>query len=285
MGSTGTVVAPLFVRLMLEMVCESMNEESESLPPGKLPEPVSKLHLDKILKGWTYDPMAVSVRMVQGADARDLIQMRVELGVLQLETRGRPDGWSPEGADTYFDYLLQMEMAEGDAFRMTEEQCFECDREFVQFYHRRICWLAMQEYDRAVRDADHTLGLMDFCERHSHDPEWIHSHEQYRPFVMYHRIQAHAMSKLVDDAPEQAVQSINHGLEQIRALFEKHDLEDEFEDDELVARLVDLRESLRDEFEVGRTLDEQLTDAVASEEYELAARIRDQMLQGRRKFR
>lgn len=260
---------------------EESKSESEDDRPRQLP---NDLHLDSVLDGWAYDPMAVSVRLIRGEDERELIQMRVELGLLQLETKGRPDGWRPEGADTYFDYLLQIEMAEGDDFMMSDEQCFECDREFVQFYHRRICWLAMQEYDNAVRDADHTLGLMDYCARHSTDEEWIQSHEQYRPFVMYHRIQAHAMSKLVDNVPEEAVQSINRGLEKVRKLYEKHDLEEEFEDDELVSRLVDLRESLRDEFEVGRTLHEQLTDAVASEEYELAARIRDK-LQNRRKMR
>ena len=29
---------------------------------------------------------------------------------------------------------------------MTEEQCQEVDREFVQFYHRRVCWLTLREY-------------------------------------------------------------------------------------------------------------------------------------------
>jgi len=264
-----------------------MTDESKSNPErddDPLPEPPSNLHLDSILDGWEYDSLAVSVRLIKGSDDRDLIQMRVELGLLQLETTGRPDGWCPEGADTYFDHLLQLEMVEGDDLVMSEEQSFETDREFVQFYHRRICWLAMQGYAKAVQDADHTLGLMDFCERHSDDEEWINSHEQYRPFVMYHRIQAHAMSKLVDNKPEEAVQSINRGLEKVRKLYASHGLEEEFEQDELVSRLIDLRESLRDQFEIGRTLHEQLTDAVASEEYELAARIRDR-LNDRRKLR
>lgn len=258
-----------------------MTEDSKSKDPEG---PPNDLHLDSVLDGWEYDPLAVSVRLITGDDERELIQMRVELGLLQLETTGRPDGLRPEGADTFFDYLLQIEMAEGDDFVMNDDQCFECDREFVQFYHRRICWLAMQEYEKAVSDADHTLGLMDYCAQHSDDKEWIQSHEQYRPFVMYHRIQAHAMSKLVDNVPEEAVQSINRGLEKVRKLYAEHGLEDEFESDELVSRLVDLRESLRDQFEVGRTLHEQLGDAVASEEYELAARIRDK-LQHRRKMR
>ncbi len=234
-------------------------------------------HLDRILKEWTYDPGSVSVRLVEGDDGRDIIQMRIELGILQLETTGRPDGWQPEGVATYFDHLLQLEVGQDDSIELSEEQRFECDREFVQFYHRRICWLAMKEYANAVRDADHTLRLMDFCLGHSDDEQWTLSHEQYRPFVMYHRIQAHAMSKLVKDAPEESIEAINIGLGQLREVFANHELEEEFDNDELVMRLVDLRESLRDQFEVGRTLQEQLADAVASEQYELAARLRDKL--------
>jgi excinuclease UvrABC nuclease subunit len=47
-----------------------------------------------------------------------------------------------------------------------------------------------------------------------------------------------------------------------------------------------MRESLRHRYEVGSTLDEQLAEAVKSENYELAARLRDQIragLRGRRK--
>jgi excinuclease UvrABC nuclease subunit len=46
-----------------------------------------------------------------------------------------------------------------------------------------------------------------------------------------------------------------------------------------------MRESLRRRYEVGATLDEQLAEAVRSENYELAARLRDQIragLRGRR---
>ena len=173
-------------------------------------------------------------------------------------------------------------MSAGDDFEMSEDQCVECDREFVQFYHRRICWLALQRYDEAVHDAEHSLGLMDFCKRHSPDEQWTLSHEQYRPFVMYHRIQARALAILGDDAAEEAVQSINRGLEELRVVFDEHDMADQFDEDELVVRLVELRETLRSQFEVGRTLHERLSDAIAQEQYELAARLRDQLADRRR---
>jgi hypothetical protein len=54
-------------------------------------------HIDKILRDWPYEPHSVSVRLVQGGDGRELIQMRIEMGLLQLEVEGRPDGDRPGG--------------------------------------------------------------------------------------------------------------------------------------------------------------------------------------------
>ena len=238
-----------------------------------------KKHIDDILQDWAFDPDEVSVRLVKGIDRRDVIQMRVDMGVLQLEVSGRPDGEMPEGFETYFDLLVAETLhADGD-FTMTDEQCRQADREFVQFYHRRICWLAMRRYDDAVNDATHTLSLMDFCRRHSPDEEWTMTHEQYRPFVLFHRTQADALAALEDesDGAESAIEAINNGLARLRVFFDDFDLEEKFEDDELVSRLVELRESVRERFEVGRTLNEQLSEAVAQEQYELAAQLRDKL--------
>jgi protein-arginine kinase activator protein McsA len=63
----------------------------------------------------------------------------------------------------------------------------------------------------------------------------------------------------------------------MRQVFAEYEADEEFDEDELVQRLTELRESLRQHFRVGRTLQEQLAEAVAAEKYELAAEIRDEM--------
>jgi hypothetical protein len=234
-------------------------------------------HIDHILRRWLYDPKMVNVRICQGADGRDVLQMRLDMGILQLETHGRPDGAQPHGYESYLDYLISRALTVGDEFTLTNEQRAEVDREFVQFYHRRICWLKLQQFRRVVEDADHSLSLMDFCLRHSPDEQWTLSHEQHRPFVLFHRIQAAALAEVEEQGPAAAVHEVNHGLQQLERLHRQQVREVPFEDDELVQRLIQLRESLRREYGIGRTLQEQLADAVAAEEYELAARIRDQL--------
>jgi hypothetical protein len=239
--------------------------------------------LDRVFEDWPYQPGAISARIVRCRDGRHVLQMRIEMGVLQMEMEGRPDRERPDGAETYLDLLLRESLTAGDDFVLSEEQCFEVDREFLQFYHRRICLLALREFRRAICDADHTLALMDFAAAHSPDEEWTLSHEQYRPFVLFHRTQAAALEALKEDGAEVAIEQCNQGLERIRQAFEMHDVEEQFEDDELVGQIVNLKEALRKEYDVGPTLDEQLADAVAKEEYERAARLRDQIARRTRK--
>lgn len=233
--------------------------------------------IDTILKNWKYTPGEVNARRVKARNGREVIQMRVDMGLLQMETDLRPDGMRPHGAETYFDYLVGEVIREGEGFELSREQCSEADREFVQYYHRRLCWLSLREYQRAAKDADHSLAFMDFVQNHSPDEEWTLSHEQYRPFVLFHRVQAGALAALDNDGPELAITEINRGLEAFRELFAKYDAEEQFESDELVHRLNEMREGVRSRYEVGHTLGEQLAEAVKHENYELAAELRDRM--------
>jgi hypothetical protein len=233
--------------------------------------------IDDILREWPYQPGVISARMIHADDGREVLQMRIEMGLLQMEATGRPDGERPSGADTYLEALIEESAASGEAFTLNEDQCFEIDREFLQFYHRRICCLALREFGRAVADADHTLALMDFAAAHSPDPEWTLSHEQYRPLVYFHRTQAAAMAELERSGAEAAIEEITRGLERIRQVFAAVGVEEQFDEDQLVGQLIELKESLRQEYRVGPTLAEQLAEAVANEEYERAARLRDEI--------
>jgi hypothetical protein len=233
--------------------------------------------IDSILRSWEFQPGEVTARLLKARDGRQVLQMRVDMGVLQMETELRPDGQRPHGAETYYDYLVGEVIREGGEFRLSKEQCAEADREFVQFYHRRLCWLSLREYHRAARDADHSLAFMDFVREHSADDEWTLSHEQYRPFVLFHRVQAASLAALQDEGPESAISELNRGLDRFRELFARYDAAEQFDQDELVKRLLEMRESVRQRYEIGRTLDEQLAEAIRVEDYELAAQIRDKL--------
>ena len=233
--------------------------------------------IDRVLLGWPFQPGVISARLVRAADKREVLQMRIELGLLQMEAKYRPDGERPHGEETYLDYLIREHASAGEDFAISEEQCVEVDREFLQYYHRRICWLALREFDRAVADADHSLQLMDFVAAHSSDDDWTDSHEQYRSFVLFHRTQAAALAQLERSGPESAIEEIDQGMKRMGKVADAESEEGPLHHGELIEQLVQLKEWLREHYQLGRTLSEQLAEAVASEQYEVAARLRDEI--------
>lgn len=234
--------------------------------------------IDDALQGWDYKPGVVQARLVQARGGRQVIQLRVDLGLLQIETTGRPDGARPHGCDSYFDYArkqAKVSTRAGQTFTLSDEDCQEADREFVQFYHRRLCWLALRNFARAVADADHTLAFMDFVRDHSPNEDYTQAHEQYRGFVLFQRTQAAAALALEKENPEQAIDAIARGLADIRACFVAAGYEDEMDENPMVKQLCGMEQKLRETHKIEETLQEQLDRAVANEDFERAARLRD----------
>jgi hypothetical protein len=236
--------------------------------------------IDYILENWEYKPGVAQARMIQARDGRQVVQLRIDLGILQLETSGRPDGKRPHGHSTYFEYLeeqARLARKEEQNYLLSEEQCQEADREFLQFYHRRMCWLALRQYAKAIRDADHTLRFMDFVKKHAPNEEYLHAHEQYRGFVLFQRTQAAAALQVEKSAPEQAIDEIRGGLEKIRVFYASYEREEEMEQDGMVQHLRHIESTLREQYQIKATLEEQLQQAIDDEDYERAARLRDAM--------
>jgi len=234
-------------------------------------------HLDFLFGEWPYEFGDVAARRVQGADGRDVVQLRVEMGVLQMEVEGRPDGTRPGGYPTCADWLAALVVKEGESFALDERRCLEIDREFVQFFHRRVAWLALREFERAVADADHTLGLMDFSSLHAPDVSWAEMHEQYRPFVLFHRTQAAALGILEKGGAVAAVAELDAGIQAIQDVLADDDEIGDSEEDELLAKLAEMKGAIAEHYDLQPSLTEQLADAIAAEQYERAAQLRDEL--------
>src|SRR4051812_35788006 len=98
--------------------------------------------IDEALQSWPFDPGSgeVVARQIKARDGRTVLQIRVELGLLQLEVEARPDGVRPHSFATYLDYLRHRSRVKssgpnrsGEVWTMTPEHCSEADREFAQF--------------------------------------------------------------------------------------------------------------------------------------------------------
>ena len=61
----------------------------------------------------------------------------------------------------------------------------------------------------------------------------------------------------------------------LRVFFAAFDMEEEMDEDGMVQHLRKVEQSLREEYKIQATLHEQLAQAIADEDYETAARLRD----------
>jgi UvrB/uvrC motif len=244
--------------------------------------------IDEALHGWPYEPdpgEVVVAREVRARDGRNVLQIRVELGIMQLEVDGRPDGVRPHSFATFLDYLRHRASTRSSVqggvkspWTMSPEHCAEADREFVQFYHRRVAWLTLLRYDKALQDAEHSIALMDFVRKYATDTEYVASHERFRGLVLLHRTKATAALALERSKPEEAIDAIREGADR---LIEHQQVvstdTDDTPNDAYIEQLRALEREIRKKYAVEKTLREQLDEAVADEDYELAARIRDQI--------
>ena len=55
------------------------------------------LDLNDLLRDWPHEPGMIKVRKILGSDGKEKIQLRIDLGLIQMETSGRPDGQEPQG--------------------------------------------------------------------------------------------------------------------------------------------------------------------------------------------
>ena len=238
--------------------------------------------IDEALHGWpsNFDPGGVVAREIVARDGRKVLQIRVELGVLQMETEGRPDGVRPHGYPTYLNYLENRASVRKGDWKISQEQSLEIDREFSQFNHRRVAWLNLQRYDKMLQDADHSLSLLTFVQSRGGNPEFVNSLERLRGLVLFHRTQAAAALALEHLKPEQAVEEVREGLDRLVEHVRDWQADNDSDDppnETLIAQLRVLEDEIRKNFEVEKTLREQLDEAVADEDYEKAARLRDQI--------
>jgi hypothetical protein len=163
---------------------------------------------------------------------------------------------------------------------MSPEHCFGADRELTQFHQRRLAWVALQRFDKVLLDADHALALMDLMRRHGPGGGYVESHERLRGLVLFHRAHAAAVLALERRKPEEAIDEIHAGTERLiahqQAWAAEHDPPEPL-DEPLIEQLGALEQEIRKSFAVKQTLREQLDEAVAREDYERAAHLRDQI--------
>jgi hypothetical protein len=235
-----------------------------------------------ILAGWDHDPDDLQVRIVAGVDGRDKLQMRIDLGLIQMELDGRPDGRRIGDHESLLDSLeaaFRTASAGGEPFQLDTDTCAALMREGLQYYHRYLAAFHLQRYDLVVRDTERNLRLFAFVVRHAARQRDKLQFDQYRPYVTMMYTRARAAQALARTDYTAALTEIDAGIARIRGFLREYDQSEQEAECFELGFLLRLRREVEGERPIGprERLEQQLELAVAREKYEEAARIRDQL--------
>jgi len=241
--------------------------------------------ISKLLQEWAYEPGKINVRMIEGDDGEPKIQLRLDLGIMQMQVWGRPDGHRPRGYDSLLDYheaqLDQHVEKQGSpsGFSLSEEECRELRDEAVQYYHRYVCMMLLEDYESVIRDTTRNLRVLDLCGKHASTESDRAILEQFRPYITMMRARALASQAIKDNEPKAALHAIDEGLEALKQHFSEAGQQDMFEQSNEVKALRGMRDALTPKLPVSERseLKRRLAQAIEQENYELAAILRDEL--------
>ncbi|MFN0067830.1 MAG: UvrB/UvrC motif-containing protein [Limisphaerales bacterium] len=237
-----------------------------------------------LLRRWDYTPGATQVRQVKGRDGLPKLQLRLDLGILQMEVEGRPDGKKPMGHASWLDFYQarlreHQEEAGGETgFGLAAEDCERLHHEAIQYYHRAVCLGAIGDHAGVVRDAQHNLDILHLLAGLSTFPQAAALRHALGPQVVVLRTRSLAEPAIAKKRLAEAIRAIEQGIADVKAI--RAGSEDEGEEDApevefLEGWLKDLRGKAP--LSPRQKLERQLDEAVQREDYETAAKVRDQL--------
>jgi hypothetical protein len=252
--------------------------------------------ISKTLEGWDYDPDQISVRIVRGDDGREKIQLRLDLGLLQMEFDGRPDGQRVAGCASWLDFyqMKQREHDSGDpdaaSWVLESEDCARLLREGVQYYHRYLSFWHLERYELCARDTNRNLRLFAFVREYARHTKDKLQFDQWRPYVTMMHARAVATPLIGLKDYRAALGAIDAGIAAIRAFLKEYDQLQNADNCSELVYLLRWREDVasktagdsQDEpYDPLLRLQSELEQAVHEERFEDAARLRDTIRQSK----
>ena len=242
------------------------------------------LDISDILDQWDFDSDN-NARKILGADGKERIQVRLELGLLQMHCDGRPDGRRPHNKESFFDYYKEMLdryisiHGSDEGFKLDDRMCGELRQEGLLYYNRYLILFQMEDYLRTARDTQRNTRLLDFVHLYASSKEDKMMLEQYRPYVIRMNSAALALYHVDRDRFDEALMTIRKGIEKIKRLA---GIESSIFVSERKRSMHMLRE-MEKEIDQMRPLSKEevmlnkLNKAVDEERYEDAAHLRDEL--------
>ena len=261
------------------------------------------LDISAVLEDWPFRPEEITARVIEGDDGERRIQLRLDLGLLQMCVDGRPDGRRIHDTQSWLAYHQQRQVENDEAnpdgapYLLEPEDCAELLREGVQYYHRYLCFWHLEMYELCARDTKRNLQLFHFVREHArHDRDKL-QFDQWRPYVTMMHARAVATPLVQLEQWDAAVNAVDAGIRGIERFLEEYDqlakaptvgelaflrrwkkeIQAQFQPDAPESSgegILDAEEANDDPLE---QLKKQLESAISDENYEEAARLRDEL--------
>ena len=187
-----------------------------------------------------------------------------------MEMEGRPDGVFH---DTFASLLVMFEvLGTDDGF--DPDMCRRLREEGVQRSHRAAALFALNRWDEVIRDCNDNLALFDLCRENASEESDREALEQFRGAVIALGARAAAERAIEDDDPSGAMAAIEAGLEELKLA-----LGTMWEQANETQLLRGMKEAMIPQLPPSERADikERLADAIAAENFELAAILRDEL--------
>ncbi len=171
-------VPPVAADLSSPVSPDGASPPAAPVPGGDAPAvetPPPSLDITTPLDTWTVGPDELSARLIVGDDGLPRLQMRIELGLLQMNVLGRPDGRRisprfPTLLDLVRDQLAEFRRRHGGStfgFRIEADDAAALEREGRLFARRYLGWFILGDWPRVAADARHHLELLELLREYA----------------------------------------------------------------------------------------------------------------------
>ena len=252
------------------------------------------MDLSIIIRDWPYDDRheGNNVRKLVGVDGRMKVQVRILDGVIQWDVDGRPDGRRLHGCDSMLAYCRGLLAAHGSdghpldpgAAVLDGDVVAELADEFRAYCRRGRALLLLGDSDRALRDCVHALAILNLMHVAEVEESLLAIHDRYRPTLLVDRARAEMLRSIREGNARAALDALTRGIADIERFYRECGADEHVGDSTERQILVDLRRSLREKYNVPlddrellRSLRVEQEIAIRTENYEMAARLRDKI--------
>ncbi len=234
--------------------------------------------ISNILNEWEYEE-GKNIRIIHTDSGRDVIQVRETMGISQCELDGRPDGKNIPCFSTFLELILSREKKEKCSFYLSCEDIKNLESENKLFYYRYLLCFQINDYARVVRDTEHNLAICRIIDLYCDSKDVRTNVLQYKPFLVKMNAISRAMISLQKNIKILAKQILESAVITLRSMPEINSSVFILEK----SRSIDYLESAIKHLDAEKkcfTVDvllRELDSAVALENYEKAAELRDKI--------